>query len=84
MGEIFRHWFLVTSVIIGFYLGGLRGALLWTIPNGLDRAFFIGVWWGKYYFSWKELRLDIRYLPPYLQFGFIFLIFQPALLRLST
>jgi O-antigen/teichoic acid export membrane protein len=37
---------------------------------------FIGVWWGKSYFSLKELRLDIHYLTPYLRFGFIFLIFN--------
>src|SRR4030042_1945729 len=28
MGEIFRHGFIIVSVIIGFYLGGLQGACL--------------------------------------------------------
>lgn len=73
MGEILRHWFLLVLIIVGFYLGSLRGALLglfiteWLI-------LFIGVSWGRSYFSWTEFRLDIRYLYPYLQFGFIFLL----------
>jgi O-antigen/teichoic acid export membrane protein len=75
MGETLRHWFLVVLVIIGFYLGGLRGALMGLFLTEWI-VLFIGVWWGKSYFSWKEFRLDIRYLTPYLQFGFIFLIFN--------
>jgi O-antigen/teichoic acid export membrane protein len=75
MGETLRHWLVVLLVIIGFYLAGLRGALMglflteWVV-------LFIGVWWGKFYFSWTELRLDIRYLTPYLRFGFFFLVFN--------
>jgi O-antigen/teichoic acid export membrane protein len=75
MGEILRHWFILVWVIIGFYLGGLRGALLGLLLTELI-VLSIGVWWGKPYFSWRELRLDMRYLAPYLQFGFIFLIFN--------
>jgi O-antigen/teichoic acid export membrane protein len=75
MGETLRHWFLIILVIIGFYLGSLRGALL-----GLFLTEWIvlvtGLWWGKSYFSLTELRLDVRYLIPYLQFGFSFLIFN--------
>jgi O-antigen/teichoic acid export membrane protein len=73
MGEILRHWFLLVLVIIGFYLGDLRGALLGLFLTEW-LVLFIGVWWGRFYFSWKEFRLDIRYLTPYLRFGFIFLI----------
>jgi len=75
MGETLRHWFLVVLVIIGFYLGGLRGALMGLFITEWI-VLFIGVWWGKSYFSLKELRLDIHYLTPYLRFGFIFLIFN--------
>ena len=75
MGEILRHWFILVLVIIGFYLAGLQGAFL-----GLWLAelivLSIGVWWGKPYFSWTELRLDMHYLTPYLRFGLIFLIFN--------
>lgn len=75
MGEILRHWSILVLVIIGFYLAGLQGAFL-----GLWLAelivLSIGVWWGKPYFSWTELRLDMHYLTPYLRFGLIFLIFN--------
>ena len=30
--------------------------------------------WGRSYLSWKDLRLDLRYLLPYLQFGFMYYI----------
>lgn len=73
MGEILRHWFLLVLVIIGFYLGSLRGALLGLFLTEW-LVLFIGVCWGKFYFSCREFRLDIRYLTPFLQFGFIFLI----------
>jgi len=75
MGEILRHWFTLVLVIIGFYLAGLPGAFLglWLTECII---LSIGVWWGKSYFSWTELRLDMRYLSPYLKFGLIFLIFH--------
>ena len=73
MGEILRHWFLLVLIIIGFYVAALPGACL-----GLWLTEFIvlciGAWWGKSYFSWTELRLDLHYLTPYLRFGLIFLI----------
>ncbi len=75
MGETLRHWFLIALVIIGFYLASLRGALLGLFATEWI-VLFTGLWWGKFYFSWKELRLDIRYLISYLQFGFSFLIFN--------
>jgi len=75
MGEIFRHWFFLIFMIIGFYLYGLRGALVGLFLTELV-VLSIGVWWGKSYLSWTELRLDMRYLIPYLQFGFIFFIYN--------
>jgi len=75
MGEILRHCFILILVIIGFYLSGLRGALLGLLLTELI-VLSIGVWWGKSYFSWTELRPDVRYLTPYLRFGLIFLIFN--------
>jgi O-antigen/teichoic acid export membrane protein len=75
MGEVVRHWFLLVCVIIGFYLNRLRGAFF---GQFLTECFvlFIGVWWGKSYFSWKEFRLDLHYLAPYLRFGLIFFVFN--------
>jgi O-antigen/teichoic acid export membrane protein len=75
MGETLRHWFLLVLLIIGFYLGSLQGAFLGLLLTELV-VFSIGIWWGKSYFSWTELRLDIHYLTPYLQFGLIFFIFN--------
>ena len=75
MGEILRHWFILVLVIVGFYLASLQGAFLglWLTECVI---LSIGAWWGKSYFSWREFRLDIRYLTPYLRFGLIFLIFN--------
>jgi O-antigen/teichoic acid export membrane protein len=75
MGEFLRHWFILFLVIIGFYLSSLRGAFLGLLLTELI-VLSIGVWWGKPYLSWTELRPDVRYLAPYLRFGLIFLIFN--------
>jgi O-antigen/teichoic acid export membrane protein len=75
MGEILRHWFILVLVIVGFYLASLQGAFLGLWLTELI-VLSVGVWWGKSYFSWTELRLDMRYLTPYLRFGLIFLIFN--------
>jgi O-antigen/teichoic acid export membrane protein len=75
MGETFHHWFLVFLVIVGFYLGGLRGAFMGLLLTEW-LVLFIGAWWGRSYFSWKDLRLDLKYLIPYLRFGFMFFAFN--------
>jgi O-antigen/teichoic acid export membrane protein len=75
MGEFLRHWFILVLVIIGFYVARLQGACLGLCLTELI-VLSIGVWWGKSYFSWTELRLDIHYLSPYLRFGLIFLVFN--------
>jgi O-antigen/teichoic acid export membrane protein len=75
MGEVLRHWLLLFLVIIGFYLNSLRGAFFGLFLTEC-LVLFIGVWWGKSYFSWKEFRPDIHYLAPYLRFGLIFFIFN--------
>ena len=75
MGEIFRHGLTIVTVIIGFYLSGLQGACLGLFLTELV-VLSIGIGWGKSYFSWKDLCLDLRYLLPYLRFGFMFFIFN--------
>ncbi len=75
MGEIFRHGLTIVTVIIGFYLNGLQGACLGLFLTELV-VLSIGIGWGKSYFSWKDLCLDLRYLLPYLRFGFMFFIFN--------
>jgi O-antigen/teichoic acid export membrane protein len=75
MGEIFRHGLTIVTVIVGFYLNGLQGACLGLFLTELV-VLSIGIGWGKSYFSWKDLRLDLRYLLPYLRFGFMFFAFN--------
>jgi O-antigen/teichoic acid export membrane protein len=75
MGEIFRHGLTIVTVIVGFYLSGLQGACLGLFLTELV-VLSIGIGWGKSYFSWKDLRLDLRYLIPYLRFGFMFFVFN--------
>jgi O-antigen/teichoic acid export membrane protein len=73
MGEIFRHGLIIITVIIGFYLNGLQGAFLGLFLTELV-VLSIGIGWGKSYLSGKDLRLDLRYLLPYLRFGFMFFV----------
>jgi O-antigen/teichoic acid export membrane protein len=75
MGEIFRHGLTIVTVIIGFYLNGLQGACLGLFLTELV-VLSIGIGWGKSYFSWKDLCLDLRYLLPYLRFGLMFFVFN--------
>jgi O-antigen/teichoic acid export membrane protein len=75
MGEIFRHGLTIVTVIIGFYLNGLQGACLGLFLTELV-VLSIGIGWGKSYFSWKDLCLDLRYLLPYLRFGLMFFAFN--------
>lgn len=75
MGELFRHGFIIALVIIGFNLCGLWGACIGFYLTELF-VLSIGMVWGRSYFSWAEFRLDIRYLFPYLRFGFIFFMFN--------
>ncbi len=75
MGEIFRHGLTIVTVLIGFYLSGLQGACLGLFLTELV-VLSIGIGWGKSYLSWKDLRLDLTYLFPYLRFGFMFFVFN--------
>ena len=83
MGEILRHWFILVLVIIGFYLASLQGAFLGLLLTELI-VLSIGVWWGKPYLSWTELRLDMRYLSPLSPIRSYLSHFQPALLPPSN
>jgi len=73
MGEVFRHWLFLIFLLIGFYLNGLRGVLVGLFLTEVV-VLAIGAYWGKNYFSRKELRLDINYLTPYLRFGLMYFI----------
>jgi PST family polysaccharide transporter len=75
MGEFLRHGFILVLVIIGFHLASLQGAFLGLLVTELI-VLCIGIWWGKPYLSWTELRPDVHYLAPYLRFGLSFLIFH--------
>ena len=73
MGEIFRHGLTIVTVLLGFYLSGLQGAFLGLFLTECV-VLSIGMGWGRSYLSWKDLRLDLRFLLPYLQFGFMYFV----------
>jgi O-antigen/teichoic acid export membrane protein len=75
MSEIIRRWLSIIFLFFGFYFGGLQGACLGFLLTELI-VLSIGIWWGRSYFSWSAMRLDLRYLIPYLRFGLIFYIIQ--------
>lgn len=71
MGQVIRGWVSLLLLLSGFYLGGLRGACLGLLLAELI-VLAIGLWWARSYLAWPRLRLDMRYLAPYLRFGLIF------------
>lgn len=73
MAEILRCWVSLTFMLPGFYFGGLQGACLGLLLTEV-LILALGAWLGRSYLSWPEVRLDIHYLTPYLQFGLIFFI----------
>lgn len=72
MGEILRQWLTVIFLVPGFYFGGLRGACMGLMLAEL-LVLLVGVVWAAPYLSWSNLRLDPRYLSPYLRFSLSFL-----------
>ncbi len=70
-GEILRQWLSLAGLLPGFYFGGLRGACL-----GIALAEFcvllVGILLARSYLVWSHLRLDRRYLAPFLQFSIAF------------
>jgi O-antigen/teichoic acid export membrane protein len=71
MAEVVRRWTLLVFLLLGFYLGGLRGACLGLLLTELI-VLSLGGWWARSYLTWSDLRLDARHLMPYLRFGLIF------------
>jgi O-antigen/teichoic acid export membrane protein len=73
MNDIIHRWSSLVFLLIGFYLAGLHGACLGLFVAELI-VLFVGAWWGRSYISWSEIRLDIRFLMPYLRFGLFFYV----------
>jgi O-antigen/teichoic acid export membrane protein len=73
IAEIVRCWISLTLMLPGFWLWGLWGACLGLLLTEI-LVLALGVWLGRSYLSWPEVRLDIHYLAPYLRFGLIFFI----------
>lgn len=71
MGEILRQWLSVILMIPGFYFGGLKGACLAIMLTEM-LVILVGIWWAAPYLSWSQLRLDPRYLAPFVRFGLSF------------
>ncbi len=71
MGETLRRCLILSFLLLGFILGGLRGACLGTLLAELI-VMVIGFWWARPYLSWRGLLPDVSYLAPYIRFGLIF------------
>jgi O-antigen/teichoic acid export membrane protein len=71
MGELVRRWLSVIFVLTGFLAGGLRGACLGLLLTNLG-VLALGLWWGHPYLQRTELRVDRKYLLPFLRFGAAF------------
>lgn len=73
MSDIIHRWASLAFLLIGFSLAGLHGACLGLLIAELI-VLSVGAWWGRSYFSWAEIRIDLRFLGPYLRFGLFFYI----------
>lgn len=71
MGQLIRGWVSLALLLVGFYLGGLRGACLGLLLTELV-VLALGAWWTRPYLARPRLRLDLRTMLPYLRFGLIF------------
>jgi O-antigen/teichoic acid export membrane protein len=71
MGEIFRRWASLIFLVIGFYLGGLRGGCFGLLLTEIV-VFSVGLWWSRDYLRRSELRLDRHFLSPFLEFSILF------------
>jgi O-antigen/teichoic acid export membrane protein len=71
MGDTLRRWASLALLVVGFYFGGLRGACLGLAIAELV-VLCVGLRWAWPFFSWSQLRVDARYIAPYLRFGMYF------------
>ncbi len=71
MGDTLRRWLSLVFIVLGFYLGGLRGACTGLVVSELA-VFCVGLRWAGPILSWSKLRLDARYIAPYLRFSVYF------------
>lgn len=72
-GELARQWATLAGLIPGFLLGGLRGAAVGLVLAELS-VLVGGFWRLRAYLSWADLRVEWRYLAPYLRFGLGFFV----------
>lgn len=71
MGDTLRRWLSLVLIVLGFYLGGLRGACLGLVVTELA-VLGVGLRWAGPFLSWSQLRLDASYIAPYLRFSLYF------------
>lgn len=71
MGDTLRRWLSLVLIVLGFYLGGLRGACLGLVVTELA-VLGVGLRWAGPFLSWSKLRLDASYIAPYLRFSLYF------------
>jgi len=81
VGETLRQWMSLAFLLPGFYLGGLRGAVLGLLLTEFI-VLFLGFWWTRLHLAWPSLHLDVRRSIPYLRFGLVF--FASSMLKTAV
>jgi O-antigen/teichoic acid export membrane protein len=71
MRQFVRGWASLLFVIIGFYWGSLRGAVLGLLLSELI-VLLVAIRWSRGHLSWSCLRWRPRQMTPYLRFGLVF------------
>jgi O-antigen/teichoic acid export membrane protein len=71
LGETLRQWLSIGLLLLGFYAGGLSGAVLGLLLTELV-VLALGLYWLSPRLAWPGLHLDVRGSVPYLRLGILF------------
>lgn len=71
LAHTLRRGLMAPSAFAGYLAGGLPGACGGLLAIEL-LVLSIGLWWGRPFLSWPEMRIDREYLHPYLRFSAAF------------
>lgn len=71
MGDTLRRWLSLVLIVLGFYLGGLKGACIGLVAAEVA-VLGVGLRWAGPFLSWSRLRFNAGYIAPYLRFSLYF------------
>jgi O-antigen/teichoic acid export membrane protein len=70
-GDTLGRWTSLILLVPAIYFGGLRGACLALLVTEVLIS-LLGLWWARSYLNWPNLRIDRKYVLPFLRFSLSF------------